>query len=143
MGLFQWGGCQQAAGGEGDVIQADVTLWTWADFALKDHLKVSAVAQRDLLHLPVVALISRQVEQWVKAAAAAAAPPQHTEGADAITRHVKVETHLQSRKSRKIFKKNTEKRRTCQGCCYVPLPLFFQLVLVPFNFLPYRGTLFP
>lgn len=70
MGLFQGGGCQQAARGEGDVIQADVALWTSADFAFEDQLKVGAVAQRDLLPLPVAALISCQVEQWLKTAVA-------------------------------------------------------------------------
>lgn len=98
MVICRGGGCQQAAWREGDVIQADVTLWTSADLALEDHLKVHGVAQRDLPHLPVVALISSQVQQWAKNAVAAA---QHAEGADAVARHVKVETHLQPRKRKR------------------------------------------
>lgn len=93
---LSWGiGCQQTAWREGDVIQADVTLWTPADLALEDHLKIGNVAQRDLPHLPVVALISGQGQKWVKTALA---PPPHAEGADAIARHVKVETHLLRKK---------------------------------------------
>lgn len=78
---------------ESDVIQADVALWTSAHFALKHDLEVSRVAQRDLPHLPVVALVSWDVQQEMQIPFTF---HENAEGPDAVSRHVQVETHLKS-----------------------------------------------
>lgn len=85
-----WGG-EQTSWRESDVIQADVTLWTSAHLSLEHDLKVRVVAQRDLPHLPVVALISRQVQEEMKMTFAF---PEDAEGPNAVSWHVEVKTHL-------------------------------------------------
>lgn len=64
--LYSSCGGDQTSWRESDVIQADVTLRTSAHLALKHNLEVSGVAQRDLPHLPVIPLISCQVQQEMK-----------------------------------------------------------------------------
>lgn len=95
-------GGEQTPRRESDVIQADVTLRTSAHLALKHDLEVPDVAQRDLPHLPVVALISRQVEKEMKTSLTF---PEHAEGADAVSRHVKIETHLDKGRKMKYMVK--------------------------------------
>lgn len=85
-----WGG-EQTPRRESDVIQTDVTLCTSAHFALKHDLKVPGVAQRDLSLLPVVALISCQVQEEMRMSFAL---PEHAEGPDAVSRHVEIKVHL-------------------------------------------------
>lgn len=84
-------GGEQATWREIDVIQADVTLWTSAHLALKHDLKVAGVTQWDLPHLPVVVLISRQVQEEMTMSLTF---PEHVEGTNAVSWHVEIESHL-------------------------------------------------
>lgn len=93
-------GGHQTAWGESDVIQANVSLWISTHFALKHDLKVPDVAQWNLPHLPVVALISCQVQKEMKIPLTSS---EHAEGADAVSRHVEVETHLEKEHEIKIL----------------------------------------
>lgn len=103
-------GGEQTPRGESDVVQADVTLWDSANLALKYDLKVPDVAQRDLSHLPVVALISRQLQKEVKMPLT---PPEHAERADSIARHVKVEPHLKTQGKWNMPTMGTQTHHTC------------------------------
>lgn len=104
-----WGG-KQTSRGERDVIQADVTLWVSANLALKYDLKVPDVAQWDLSHLPVVSLISRQVQKEVTMPLTL---PEHAERADSISGHVKVESHLETVSKRNMSTKVRIKQVGC------------------------------
>lgn len=98
--LFSRWGCEQTSWWENDIIQADVTLRTSAHFALKHNLEVFFVAQRDLPQLPVIALISCQVQQKMNISFTS---PEHAEGSDAVPRHVEIKTHLDKGRTMRLM----------------------------------------
>lgn len=95
---------QKASRREGDIVQADVALFTATYLALKHHLEISVMAKWDLPHLPVVPLISCQLQQEIQMSIKF---DEHAQRSDAISRHMNKEAHLNKKDKSfcKCFKK--------------------------------------